>query len=216
MITFTNVLVEKRNRIILNIPSLHMEEKYNIGIFGSNGAGKTTLVKCLMGIEKYKGTISTSLNPTDIQVLMQKNPYPPYAKVKDILKLILDTNNLDSIMEIIKYFKFEDCVNKKIAVLSGGELQKLNLILVLSQEHKLLIVDEVTTGLDYDTRKKLIKYLLDHLENKQSNLLIISHYPEELAELTDIVIHIEEGEIKETLQTKDFISKYRNQSEEVA
>ncbi|WP_425274416.1 ABC transporter ATP-binding protein, partial [Streptobacillus ratti] len=67
-------------------------------------------------------------------------------------------------------------------------MQKLNLILIFSKPHKLLIVDEITTGLDYSTRMKLLEYLKNHIDKMGIGLIIVSHYLEEIKYLCDEVI----------------------------
>ncbi|CAM3144946.1 ATP-binding cassette domain-containing protein [Streptobacillus ratti] len=203
-----NLLVKKSNIEILKIDSLDIDVSKSIAIFGENCAGKTTFIKCILGIEDYNGSISDLMSNNQIQVLLQNNNYPPYAKVKDIIRLVLDKQELSCLSELFRIFNFEHNLNKKIGSLSGGELQKLNLILIFSKPHKLLIVDEITTGLDYSTRMKLLEYLKNHIDKMGIGLIIVSHYLEEIKYLCDEVIVLEKGKVSKQLNTEDFLKNF--------
>lgn len=206
MITIKNLKYIKGNKTILDIEDSYINLEKDVGIFGKNGAGKTSLIKCILGVEGYQGNIGLSIDRANIQVLMQNNSYPSYAKVKDIMKLVLNTNDLSKTNELVEYFEFESCINKYIGVLSGGELQKLNLILLFSIKHELLIVDEITTGLDYDTRKKLITYLKEYKLKNNTKIILISHYLDELQELVGEVVHLDKGSIIGTYSIDEFLN----------
>lgn len=213
MMKICDLKVKKGKSMILKIPNAKINVSKGTAIFGENGAGKTTLMKCILGIEQYGGTIENSLSKNQIQVLMQKNSYPPYAKTKDILKLILDKRDLSPLSSLFRMFEFEKNLNKKIAVLSGGELQKLSLILAFSKPHKLLMVDEVTTGLDYATRWKLLKYLKDYRKNNNIGLIMVSHYPEEIKSLCDNVIYMKNGTIVKQYPVEEFLKSLKEDGE---
>lgn len=208
MIKLDNLNVIKGGKKILDIDSLDLNDSKRIGIFGKNGAGKTTLVKCLIDMEDYSGNIEFNFHNPNTQVLMQKNSYPPYAKVKDIISLILNIPNLDSIYEFIQYLEFENCLDKYITYLSGGELQKLNLILVLKNNPSLLIVDEATTGLDYETRSKVIKYIGDFLSTCNCRLIMVTHYLEELQRLTEKTIILDEGRVVSICESSEVKNRW--------
>ena len=59
--------------------------------------------------------------------------------------------------ELISYFEFEDCLRKRYSSLSGGQKQRFTIILVMMQEAPLTFYDEVTSGLDFETRQKLVE-----------------------------------------------------------
>ena len=197
MIKISNLKVKKGKKEILNIDGLDTENTKYLGIFGGNGAGKTTLAKCIIGMESFEGEIVKKFPNSNTQVVLQNNGYPFYAKVKDIIMLVLNVSSLEGeIIEFIRYISFESCLNKEVGILSGGELQKLNLILVLLSKPDLLVVDEVTTGLDYETRNTIQIYISQFLKKSECKLIIISHYKEELTSLTEKVICLKEGSVK--------------------
>ena len=68
------------------------EEGERIGIIGSNGAGKTTLIKALLGLVKYRGSITTELKLEEMAVHLQFNEYVNTMSVKHIMGTVLHTS----------------------------------------------------------------------------------------------------------------------------
>lgn len=134
-----------------------------VGIIGSNGAGKTTLVKALLGLTSYKGSIVTALTPDQMAAHMQFNAYVSTMPVKYILEMVLRTKIAKDkeLQELIRFFDFGSCLSQKYTALSGGQKQKFTIIMVMLQRAELTFYDEVTSGLDFETRQKLMEKLVE-------------------------------------------------------
>lgn len=173
------------------------EEGERIGVIGSNGAGKSTLVKAVLGLVPYQGSVSTQLRKEEIAVHMQFNEYASTMAVKHIIEMLLNTRIRDNreLLELISFFGFEGCLNKRYRALSGGQRQKLTIILVMMQKARLTIYDEVTSGLDFETRQKLMERLVEWYRGKEDTLLMISHYYEELEQLADKLLVLDQGRV---------------------
>lgn len=173
------------------------EEGERIGVIGSNGAGKSTLVKALLGLVPYQGSIVTPLKPEDMAVHMQFNEYAATMAVKHIMEMLLNTKikKNKELMELISFFDFEACLGKRYRALSGGEKQKFTIILVMMQKARLTIYDEVTSGLDFETRQKLMEKLVEWYREKEDTLLVISHYYDELEQLADKLLVLDKGRV---------------------
>lgn len=108
---------------------------------------------------------------------MQFNEYTDSMPVKYVMEAILDTtiSRNQKLRELIEYFEFGECLKKKYSKLSGGQKQRLTIILVMMQEAPMTFYDEVTSGLDFETRQRLMEKelaarLLAHNKNyKRSN-----------------------------------------------
>lgn len=174
-----------------------IEEGDQVGIIGSNGAGKTTFVKSILGLVPYQGTISTALTPDEIAVHMQFNEYTDSMPVKYVMEAILDTtiSRNQKLQELIEYFEFGECLKKKYSKLSGGQKQRLTIILVMMQEAPLTFYDEVTSGLDFETRQRLMEKLSGWYRNKNSSLCIVSHYYDELENLVNKLLILDKGKV---------------------
>ena len=173
------------------------EKGDHIGVIGSNGAGKTTLVNALLGLIPYEGRILTQLKPEQMAVHMQQNEYVSTVPVKCIMEAILNTkiNENRELQELISFFDFESCLTKRFNTLSGGQKQKFTIIMVMMQKAELTFYDEVTSGLDFETRQRLMEKMVKWYQDKDDTLVVISHYYEELEQMADKLLILDEGKV---------------------
>lgn len=215
MITINNLEVKYGKEVALLIKSpIKFEAGDRIGIIGSNGAGKTTLVKSILGLINYNGSINTNIKPEQMSAHMQRNNYVDTMAVKHIIEAILDTriNKNKKLQELINFFNFNDCLNKKYSVLSGGQKQRLTIILVLIQDTPLVFFDEVTSGLDFETRQQLMSKIEEWYRNKNTTICIVSHYYEELEQLTNKILILERGRVIDFGNKEELFKKYCGKS----
>lgn len=187
-----------------------IEKGDRIGVIGSNGAGKTTLVRSILGLTNYKGTIETDLSPGQMAAHMQFNEYTDSMPVKYIMEAILATriSQNPKLKELISYLEFEPCLKKKYSRLSGGQKQRFTIILVMMQDAPLTFYDEVTSGLDFETRQKLVEKLAGWYRDKSAGLCIVSHYYDELEQLADKLLILDKGKVVDYGRTKELFHKY--------
>lgn len=187
-----------------------IEEGDRIGVIGSNGAGKTTFVRSILGLTNYQGTIKTGLLPGQMAAHMQFNEYTDAMPVKYIMEAILATkiSRDKKLQELIEYLEFGSCLKKKYSRLSGGQKQRFTIILVMMQDAPLTFYDEVTSGLDFETRQKLMEKLADWYRDKSSSLCIVSHYYDELEQLADKLLILDKGKVVDYGRTKELFQKY--------
>ena len=165
-----------------------------IALLGANGVGKSTLIKCLMnkinsdGIVKYGHNVQITYFAQD------------QAEGLDINKTIFETVDDAAIGEIRKdlrnilgAFLFTgDVVDKKVAVLSGGERTRLALCLLLLSPSNFLILDEPTNHLDILSKEVLKSALI----NYEGTFIVVSHDREFLDGLTNRIWDIEDQTLK--------------------
>lgn len=198
LLTINQLQVKYGNQTALRIDSpISFERGERIGIIGSNGAGKTTLVKALLGLVPCQGRITTQLTPEQMAVHMQSNAYVPTMSVKHIMEAILDTRIRENkeLEQLIAFFDFGQCLNKRFRALSGGQKQKFTVILVMMQKAELTFYDEVTSGLDFETRQRLMEKMVEWYKDKESSLVVVSHYYEELEQLVDKLLVLDKGRV---------------------
>lgn len=198
MLTIKQLSVTFGKQTALNIQQeLTFEKNDRIGIIGSNGAGKSTLINVLLGLVPYEGKIETKLTVQDMAVHLQENNYSANVSTKLIMETILGTSLKSDrdLQELVSYFDFDSCLSKRFDKLSGGQKQRLTLILVLMQEAKLTFLDEVSSGLDFETRQSLMSKLIDWYDQRESTLCVVSHYYDELEKLTNKLLLLDHGEI---------------------
>ena len=169
---------EKNN--ILNNISFDIENGNFIGISGKTGSGKTTLLDLIsLLIDPNDGNIFLdNKNITDVKNLWQKKiayvPQNIYLSESSILnniitnnELALDKKKLDDILKLSccdDFIKNADyCIknkdNESVLRLSGGQIQRLGIARALYQDPDILLLDEATNALDFETEKKLINNL---------------------------------------------------------
>lgn len=211
MVTIKNLEVRYGKEIALSIKApITFETGDRIGIIGSNGAGKSTLVKSILGLTNYIGSIHTNLKPEEMSAHMQENNYVDTMAVKYIIEALLNTKIKSNkrLQELIAFFNFEECLNKKFSALSGGQKQRLTIILVLIQDTPLVFFDEVTSGLDFETRRQLMNKITEWYENKKATICIVSHYYEELEQLVNKILILEKGRIVDFGSKEQLFQKY--------
>ena len=211
LLSIENLTVSYGKETVLSIERpITREEGDRIGIIGSNGAGKTTLIKSILGLVKYQGNIYTSLTPEMIATHMQSNEYTDAMAVRHIMEAVLGTkiSKNKKLKELISYFEFEGCLKKKYKHLSGGQKQRFTIIMVMMQDLPLTFYDEVTSGLDFETRQKLVEKLAAWYKDKDVSLCMVSHYYEELEQLADKLLILDKGKVVDFGRKEDLFQKY--------
>ena len=211
LLSIENLAVHYGKDTVLKIETpISIEEGDRVGIIGSNGAGKTTLIKSVLGLINYQGSICTNLAKEQIATHMQFNEYTDAMSTKYIMEAILQTKiSKDSkLRELIAYFDFGDCLRKKYSKLSGGQKQRFTIIMVMMQDAPLTFYDEVTSGLDFETRQKLVEKMVSWYKDKDSSLCIVSHYYEELEQLANKLLILDKGQVVDYGKKEELFRKY--------
>lgn len=187
--------VKLNNTSILNInENLCIYDGDVVGIIGENGAGKTTLINTIIEEIPYTGSIIRHFSKEQLGIQFQKNYYNEIMKVYEIIQIVTGQVKFDeTIMNMIYQYELEDSLEKKIGKLSGGELQRLTVFLVMINNPLIFIFDELTTGLDFKKRRKLLNIIKN--KTKDKTVLIITHYFEELVNWANKLLILKEGEI---------------------
>jgi len=173
-------------------------------VLGPNGSGKTTLIKSLLGmvfpddgdieLDGYRLNGKTAYRKK-IGYLPQIARFPENLTPRELIRMVGSVRpSSRNDEELIRLFKLESYLDKKLAHLSGGTRQKINLVLALMFDSPYLILDEPTTGLDPIALQVLKKVLMKfHQDGK--TILITSHILSFVEEVADEVIFLLEGKI---------------------
>ena len=173
------------------------------GFLGRNGAGKTTTIECILGIKKFQdGTVELlGQDPKKnrkhlfekVGVQFQASYYPERIKVCEICELIasLYKTSVDWKL-LLEDFDLNSKTAEFVNNLSGGEKQKLSIVLALINDPEIIFLDELTTGLDPKSRRDVWKYIRK-LRDNDITIFLTSHYMDEVENLCDRIAIIEKG-----------------------
>ena len=211
MLTLDGVKVTFKDKTALDLGRMvEIADNDRVGVIGSNGAGKTTLIKSILGIVNYQGNIKRGIDIDKIAVHMQQNEYIDTVPLSIILEMLIGgpIKENKKVMEMIEFFEFESCLKKRWKHLSGGQKQRFTLILVMCSESPLTLLDEVPSGLDFETREKLMKKLPQWYKERNTTLLVTSHYYEELEHLVNKILYLDKGKVVDFGNKDELFRKY--------
>ncbi len=183
--------------VTLNLPSGKI-----IGLLGPNGSGKTTLIKLINGL----------LKPTSGELVV--DGYKPSVATKKIVSYLPDTTYLDDnmkIRDIFAYFKafYDDfdqeraehlCkdldldLNDRLRNLSKGNKEKVQLIVVMSRNARLYVLDEPIGGVDPATRDYILKTIINNY-SEDASVIISTHLIADVEPILDEVVFLKNGHI---------------------
>ena len=176
LIRAENIFVIRDKKEILKDINLEILSNDFVTIIGPNGAGKSMLLKCLLGFFKpEKGMISRSsdLKPSYVPqnfIVDKSIPISAY----DFIKLNKEVTD-EEINKISIEFNIKFLLNKQIAHMSGGEIQKILIARSLIENPNLLILDEPTQNLDVTAQLNFYKLLNQIFTNRNISILMVSH-----------------------------------------
>lgn len=175
------------------------------GIVGPNGAGKTTTIETIIGLrEADSGQISVlGLDPQqDAQELgnrigtqLQQAALPDRIKVWEALDLYASFYERTIPWEsLLEQWGLGDKRNAQFGNLSGGQKQRLFICLALLNDPEIVFLDELTTGLDPQSRRATWE-LVTAIRDQGKTVIVISHYMDEVEELANRVAIIDQGQL---------------------
>jgi len=175
------------------------------GLLGPNGAGKTTTVEMLEGLRRPDaGEIlilgmhwddSGSAIRERLGVQLQETQLPEKLSVIEILRLFRSFyHNGRDPREVLEIVALEEKKRTWVAKLSGGQRQRLALGCALIGEPEVLFLDEPTTGLDPQARRKLWE-VVERFKSQGRTVLLTTHYMEEAEKLCDRIAIVDHGKI---------------------
>jgi Fe-S cluster assembly ATP-binding protein len=185
MLTINDLHVTIGNKEVLKGVNLHIPDNEVHALFGANGSGKSVLISTIMGYPDYKVTQGEILfngeNITELDinervelglgVSEQRPPTIKGVKLRNLLELLAPEKMQDEahMEELEKEFNMEQFLDRNINDgLSGGEIKKSELFLLLMTRPEFLILDEPDSGVDPEHLKK-IGTLINEILHKESN-----------------------------------------------
>jgi ABC-2 type transport system ATP-binding protein len=202
--------------------TLEVEEREIFGILGPNGAGKTTTLEM---VETLREPDSGEIEVLDIDV--QKNP----RAIKELIGVQLQTtvffDNLKvketidlfcsfypkslQVEELLAVASLDDKADAMVSELSGGQHKRLSIALALVNDPRVVFLDEPTTGLDPQARRRIWE-IVEELRGENKTVVITTHYIEEAEYLCDRVAVMDHGRIIALGTPRQLIDEYVSDS----
>jgi ABC-2 type transport system ATP-binding protein len=200
-----NVHKRYRDRVAVDDVSLSIDPGEIVGVLGRNGAGKTTTVEMISGLRAPdRGSVS----------VFELDPRRDRARVRSLLGVQLQQADLHAaltVRELARLYRtfyregndpddaiasvgLEDQSATRFEKLSGGQQQRLSIALALIGRPRAVVLDELTTGLDPEARRRMWA-LVTTLREDGVAVLLVSHLMEEVERLCDRVALLEGGRV---------------------
>ena len=197
-----NLTKKYGNVLALNGVNITLESGKIVGLLGPNGSGKTTLIKILNGL----------LTPTEGRVLIDGEL--PGVETKKVVAYLPDNvylNTWMTVRQIVEYFKdfyadfreelayqmlerLDISPDRKLKSLSKGNKEKVCLILTMSRNAKLYVLDEPIAGVDPAARDYVISTIINNY-NPDATVLISTHLIADIEQVLDEVVFIQNGHV---------------------
>ena len=198
-----NVTKKFDNKVILDSVNLEIKKGRIVGLLGKNGAGKSTLIKLindLLTLDEgeilFKGKPIGVSSKAHISYLPERTYLDKDMKIESVIKYFEEFYEDFKPKKAYKLLKDLDLdANKKISKMSKGMQEKLQLVLVMSREADLYILDEPLGGVDPATRDYILDTILSNFK-EGSSIIISTHLISDIERILDDVIFIEKGKIK--------------------
>ncbi|HEU5052416.1 MAG TPA: ABC transporter ATP-binding protein [Hanamia sp.] len=207
MIIANNVTKKFGRLTALNNVSATCLKGQCVALIGPNGSGKTTLVKSILGMVvpesgfitfNGKNIVHDWMYREHIGYMPQIGRYPENMTIGQVLGMMKDIRNKNGNLsldeDLVKAFKLESLLNKRMRTLSGGTTQKVSASLAFMFNPDVLILDEPTAGLD-PVASEILKEKINFEKQKGKLVLITSHILSELDDLVTHVIYMQDGNL---------------------
>jgi len=194
-----------RQKTVLDGVDLRVAVGETVGILGSNGAGKSTLVETIAGLRRpSQGSVR----------VLGLDPWRDRARVRGVLGVQLQEAELHSDLtvaenvrlhrsfyrdgerpeELIDRLGLAESARVRTQHLSGGQAQRLSVAVALVGRPRVVILDELTTGLDPEGRRDIWR-LIEQMQERGATVLLVSHSMDEVERLCDRIVMLDEGRV---------------------
>ena len=177
-----------------------------VGLIGENGAGKSTFLKLILGLIESNGGSFEILNEKKINenrmilenigVVIDDNVIPENLNIIQVNRIM---NDIYEQWDEEKFYRLTEELklnkDKKIKEYSKGMKMKLSLMVALSHNPELLILDEPTTGLDPVVREQILDMFLDFVQDYSHSILFSSHIMDDLEKIADYIVFLKNGRV---------------------
>jgi len=206
----TTIKVDKLSKKYDGIPavsdlSFSVKRGEVFGLLGANGAGKSTSIECILGTKTAdSGSVSIlGMNPIKdrkklferVGVQFQESNYQDKITVSELCEVTQSLyKTFNDYRQLLKQFGIWEKGKSPVNELSGGQKQRLFIVLALIPNPEVVVLDELTTGLDSRARRDVWRLIAD-LKSKGLTILLTSHFMDEVEALCDRIGILKNGKM---------------------
>lgn len=194
--------VYEKRKIAVNQMNLTVPRGRIVGLLGPNGSGKTTLIKMISGLlVPTEGTIRINGNEPGPQTksvvsyLPEKTYFRESMRVEQLITYFADFYsdfNAHKALEMLQNLQID--VSRPLKTLSKGTKEKVQLIMVMSREAQLYLLDEPIAGVDPAARDYILRTIITNY-NENATILISTHLISDIENVLDDVVFVRDGRV---------------------
>jgi ABC-2 type transport system ATP-binding protein len=203
-------------RVVVDGVDLTVSAGEIVGLVGANGAGKTTTVECIQGLRRPDAGVLRVLGHDPITQAarlrplvgsqLQDSALPDRLRVAEALDLFATPRARDG-GELLEQFGLAARRRSVFSSLSGGERQRLFLVLALLNHPQLVILDELTQGLDPAARRN-VWAAVRQLHSAGTTVLLVTHEMDEAEALCNRIVVMRAGRVLDAGRPADLVDRY--------
>lgn len=204
------------DRMAVDHVDLDVHEGEIVGLLGTNGAGKTTTVECVSGLRRPDSG-SVRVLGMDPQVdgprlrslvgsQLQDSALPDRLRVVEAIELFRGPRAMP-VDGLLDAFGLSEHRRQPFSALSGGQRQRLFLVLALLNRPQLVILDELTQGLDPAARRDVWDAIRS-LRDAGTTVLLVTHYMDEAEALCDRVVVMDRGRVLDSGRPAELVERH--------
>jgi ABC-type lipoprotein export system ATPase subunit len=179
-------------------------------VLGESGCGKSTLLNIIGGMDRMtEGQVIVEgkdmSDPTEEELTEYRRKYvgfifqaynlmPNLSAFENIEFIAEISDNAMDSMEALKLVGLEEKANSMPSALSGGQMQRISIARALVKSPKIILADEPTAALDYDTSIKVLSVIEKIAKENNTTILMVTHNPE-IAKMANRVVKLRDGKI---------------------
>ncbi|MGI8678845.1 MAG: ABC transporter ATP-binding protein [Jatrophihabitans sp.] len=204
------------NRVVVDGVDLDVRAGEIVGLIGANGAGKTTTVECIQGLRRPDSGVLRVLGCDPVRECgrlrtmlgsqLQDSALPDRLRVGEALELFATSRACNG-DELLAQFGLIQRRKSAFASLSGGERQRLFLVLALLNRPRLVVLDELTQGLDPAARRD-VWAAVAQLRDAGTTVLLVTHELDEAEVLCGRVIAMRSGRVLDQGSPAELMSRH--------
>lgn len=195
-------LAYKNLRAVQNV-SFSVKSGEILAVIGQNGSGKTSAIECVEGLRKPDSGLIRVFEKDpwlhrsevykEMGVQLQEAEYPLKIRVEELCRLFASFYEKPADWNLLlTQMGLDEKRKRPVHKLSGGEKQRLSILLSLMGRPKLLVLDELTTGLDPEVRQNMWMSF-ENIRESGVAIIMVSHYLDEVEALADKILYLEKG-----------------------